>query len=1123
MNDDGRRRSGAWYESGRCPDDETIAEYVEGGLTPFHRERLEEHLAACRDCGAIYASSVAFLADWEERRRAARPAPVLRRTSALRLATAAGVAGFVAGASLLWLPRDQPEADPRAALVATAPPARPITTRLTGGFRWAPVVRGAPATRGAVTPDVVSYVALARAAVVGEAATSPAQIGAAGAGQALIGQLDEAVDSLSRAVAADPGSPELLSDLGAVLVARAERADGGADVAAGLEAIERSLAASPRLPEALFNRALALERMHLPISARKAWRAFLAVDASSPWAAEARRRLASVPSAASPDALHIGAYLVAPAAAGDGRLVELVRRYRGQARRTVQEELLPGWAEALATGDGTAAERHLSSARAIAVEWEAQTADPTLRLAVEEVQAAVGRRREGLVRGYRGLGEAARALARFDLPVAEKAAAAALAALPRQSPAGAWARLVRLTSSYFAGKPDAAADLAVLEQTAATDLATRGRARWYVGSSRLRQGDFMGALSAYREALSLYERLDDRDAVASLQYHVSEMYGLVGQIGPAWSYRLQALATAPTLAARERSFSILLGSAVMALTEDRLRVASALLDELEVRRQATEPHDRAEIYLCRARIATALGNRQAARLDLQRATAWADRAEPGARLHLTGELELARGLLTPEPRAAVAVLDRAAAAFAASSRPARLPSVLVARAAAHRRMGDLAAAEENLVRALEMRASQGRTPKAGLASRPLDGAAGAVDELVDLFVESGRLDAALSVLERARTRSASTVAAWKVGSSSDGSAATPLPIRDLLSRVGRGTIVLSYAVLEDRTIVWAITHDDVAAVDVPKGRRELLQLRDRLVVDLGAGAWSTLTRRAAVALHAALLPPTVLRKGQALVIVPDEELAGIPFAALIDPASGRYLVEDRAVTVAPSASLYIHARERWRRLSLRPPQSAMVIGDPQLDALAFPGLPALAGARDEAIRVADLYPSRELLIGEAATGPALLAGVGRREVLHFAGHTVPNRSAPGMSSLALADDGSAADGILYADEIAGLSLPATRTVVLSACHTAGEPLLASEGSMNLARAFLAADVPTVVASLWRVDDQASAPLLIALHRRLRAGEAPASALRAAQLSFIRSAEPGSRSPVVWAGFEALGG
>ncbi len=1104
MNDDGRRRSGAWYESGRCPDDETIAEYLEAGLTPFHRERLEEHLVTCGRCRETYAPSVAFLVEWEARREAERPAPVLRRSAAFRLATAAAVAGFLAGGTLVWLSWRQPQPDPRAELVAAAAPARPIATRLTGGFRWAPVARGGAVTRGAYSADVASYVALAKASIVGESATSPAEIGAAGAGQALIGQLDEAVDSLSRAVAADPGSPELLSDLGAVLVARGERTDGGADVAAGLEATERSLAASPRLPEALFNRALALDRMHLPLSARKAWRAFLAVDASSPWAAEARQRLAAVPATGSPDVLQVGAELVASAGAGDGRLRELVRRYRGPARKTVQEELLPGWADAVAAGEVAAADRHLANAHAIAFEWEAQTADPTLRLAVEEVEAASGQRRDAIVRGYRALGEATPALARRDAAAAEKSAAAALAALPRQSPAAGWARLARLTSGYYAGKHDAV-ELEALARVASTDLATRGRARWCQGSWQTRQGDLMGALVAYREALSVYERLDERDAVAMLRYYLSEIYGAIGQTGAAWTYRLEALAKAPTLADQERAFSIVLGSAAAALAEDRLHVAAALFEELADREPPVKPDKRAEMYLWRARVSTALGHREAARSDLQRAFVWADRAGPASALRFAGELELARGLLTQDRGAALAAFDRAAAAFEANSRRARLPAVLIARAAVHRQAGDLAAAERDLMRALVLREEQGRAPSTELQTDLLDGTANLIDDLVDLLVEARRTEAALSVLERSRTRP------------------TPLAIGDIRSKLEPGTVVLSYAVLEDRTVVWAITRDELTETHLEIGRRELSRLRDGLVVDLAAGAWSVQTRRAATALHAALLPAALLRRGSSLVLVPDQELAGIPFAALIDPATGRYLVEDRAVTVAPSASFYVHARERWHRLSTQPPQSAMVLGAPQLDGLAFPGYPTLAGARDEAIRVADLYPSRELLLGDSATRSALLGGVGHRDVLHFAGHAVPNRSAPGRSSLALSADSSSTEGILFATEIAGLSLPATRTVVLSACHTAGEPLRGSEGSMSLAEAFLAADVPTVVASLWRVDDQASGPLLIALHRRLRAGESPAVALRSAQLSFIRSAEPGLRSPLAWAGFEALGG
>ena len=243
------------------------------------------------------------------------------------------------------------------------------------------------------------------------------------------------------------------------------------------------------------------------------------------------------------------------------------------------------------------------------------------------------------MRGYRALGEAARSLATFDAAAAEDAASAALAALPHRSPAVAWARLARLTAGYFAGKPDIG-ETEALVQGIATDLSTRGRARWCLGTWRTRHGDFMGGLSAYREALSLYERLQERDAVAMLKFYLSEIYSALGQDGPAWSYRLQALAAAPTLAEHDRTFSILLGSAAAALSDNRLRVANALLEELAGRKPPAKADKRAEMYLWRARVSTALGNRDIARSDLQRAVAWADRADPGRRLRLTGELAL---------------------------------------------------------------------------------------------------------------------------------------------------------------------------------------------------------------------------------------------------------------------------------------------------------------------------------------------------------------------------------------------------------------------------------------------------------------------------------------------------
>src|SRR6185503_10647581 len=116
------------------------------------------------------------------------------------------------------------------------------------------------------------------------------------------------IASLRRATVAQPRSAELLSDLGAALLAREEaserRRTGGAlpatvedrdaDIPAALEVIEHALELSPRLEEALFNRAVALEQLHLLRSAQTAWQRYLEVDPSTQWASEARQRVAAI-------------------------------------------------------------------------------------------------------------------------------------------------------------------------------------------------------------------------------------------------------------------------------------------------------------------------------------------------------------------------------------------------------------------------------------------------------------------------------------------------------------------------------------------------------------------------------------------------------------------------------------------------------------------------------------------------------------------------------------------------------------------------------------------------------------------------------------------------------------
>src|SRR6185436_18815561 len=259
---------------------------------------------------------------------------------------------------------------------------------------------------------------------------------------------------------------------------------------------------------------------------------------------------------------------------------------------------------------------------------------------------------------------------------------------------------------------------------------------------------------------------------------------------------------------------------------------------------------------------------------------------------------------------------------------------------------------------------------------------------------------------------------------------------------------------------------------------------------------------------------------RALVVVPDKILHLLPFAALVDPSTGRYLIQDRALSVAPSANVYVHCLERARPWSAEPPASALVVAADAFDRSQFPRLSPLARAEEEARLIAAAYPRSRLLAGSEATRENFLAlALQGPQVIHFAGHAVVNPEHPDLSMFVLAGNGGK-QGLtaVYSHEVGGMKLGATRLVALSACSTAAGRISASEGATSLARSFLAAGVPAVLASLWEVDDPVASRFFVELHRRLRAGEDPIIALRTVQLS-----ELGTAPPAEWAVFQMIGG
>ncbi|MCG9887124.1 MAG: CHAT domain-containing protein [Cyanobacteria bacterium] len=244
--------------------------------------------------------------------------------------------------------------------------------------------------------------------------------------------------------------------------------------------------------------------------------------------------------------------------------------------------------------------------------------------------------------------------------------------------------------------------------------------------------------------------------------------------------------------------------------------------------------------------------------------------------------------------------------------------------------------------------------------------------------------------------------------------------------------------------------------------------------------------------------------GARLIIVPDRELGLIPWAALRDPASDRRLIDRYTLTLAPS--LQTLRETHRRRQNLPPGGPPLIVGNP---APMPNGLDPLPHAEREAIAIAQRHHITPL-VGAAATETAVKQTWQTARWLHFATHGDPGW-------IALRRDRTN-DGLLTSEEIFNSHLQA-ELVVMSACDT-GRGNVTGEGILSLARAFLRAGTPSVIATLWQVPDDATAFLMDIFYRELAAGASKAAALRTAQLE--TRAQPQYAHPRNWAAFILIG-
>lgn len=378
----------------------------------------------------------------------------------------------------------------------------------------------------------------------------------------------------------------------------------------------------------------------------------------------------------------------------------------------------------------------------------------------------------------------------------------------------------------------------------------------------------------------------------------------------------------------------------------------------------------------------------------------------------------------------------------------------------------------------------------------------------------------------------------------------PLDAADVQALLDDGTLLLVYALGEERSFVWAVTAERIESHALPARRvldaavrrhHERLARFDPAERHAEAAAGAELART--------LLGPVAGRLAEAsrLVVVADGALHYLSFAALPLPEplpeSGPAAVVDRhEVVFLPSASALVASRSGGRSGGGAAGGRVAIVADPVFGTddprvlrvvRSEPGsgedggrLDRLPASRDEARAVAALAPDgdRKVLLDFEASREAVVGGgLAGYRVVHFATHGLIDEREPALSGLALSrvdPAGRARDGFLGLREIYDLRLDA-ELVVLSACRTALGSSVRGEGMVGLTRGFLHAGAHRVLASLWTVEDGAAAELVTRFYRALWSDglDAPA-ALHRAQREL--RAERRYRDPAHWAGFVLVG-
>ncbi len=867
--------------------------------------------------------------------------------------------------------------------------------------------------------------------------------------QALIllldGKLTAAAETLRKALGRDPLDGPLLNDLAVIELAMADHGKSEKLISA-LDTLERCNRAQPSLREAHFNRAVVLKRLSLKTSAREAWLDFLKSKPEVSWKRRAERELISTGGLSFEEAWRTSSPLLQRAADREnGKLVaKLVSQFRQPSRILVQEEVLVRWAYAYRLGNTIVAAKQLAIARQISralvqVNGEWSAAD-----AIGEVERAEKRGMgkvlaEGYINFWQGL-KAYQALQPQEALMSLGKAQGVFRTTICPSLL-LWTDLWLAGSKYYLGQRQAA-EAEINEVLSSARIfrypALRGRALWSSGLMALVRSDFSHSLRSYQAALENFQRIGELENTGAVQALLAENLHVLGKEDQSWRMRVLALEILHSFPSSVRLHNLLSEAADQLVSAGRPAVAQYFhTEDIQVAGRIGNPATVAEALLGRGRDFFALGHTDKSWADMREVRSWIEEVpDTATRDKLKAEASLVAGELVDVHMAQEVIGDLASAVvyYEAADIPALASLASLMRAKALLLLNQDEEACIDLKKAIDVHESA--TPSIGSVEDQVayrEQWQAAFDQFIEIeAIQRKNPQGALDLLEYSRSGH------WV----KDVSVA-------IFPKLRGNDVLIEYALLPEKVLIWVVTNKSVGFATVTLDARRLESMVGKVVDKLRE---SSLGEQAMVrTLTDILVKPVVDRVPSATVwyIIADPIIGSVPFASLLDPVSGSYLVEGRTLIYEPSMqpveAMRLSRRDSNGNVGAWP---LLAIGNPTLDASLYPGAEVLPGSELEAREVAGMYKTSTILVGSNASRENFLLAVKRAKIVHVAGHASYGE---GLESpeIFLAPSGHGSVPYISAGDLARMDLRTVKLFVLSACETAPKESAIEEVHLDL--------------------------------------------------------------------------